>query len=164
MTRSCHHRFVAAFRNVDGVPGYDPFNDVLFSELVDTNGTLDIDAGDTVRIYAHPTDFVGGVTTTIGAPNHTVDFVNSVDASQMSVRAGSNTFFWLDGASSDDYGERTDLSQNEVTYRDRFVNWPNSFEFIILNPGAPSAPDVTVEAVKNKDDDETWLDVEVTLP
>ena len=145
--------FVRAFRNADCVPGYNASTDVLYNEL-DTNDSLVLDAGVTVRVHAFATDFVGG-TTTVGVSEHVVTNPGFFSLDAVEVFSGGALFAW-ERTDGDTYFEGTAA---ESIMQDR---WSQLSDLIALDGNSPSQPTTGAFVVKDPEGDEAWLDISIT--
>jgi hypothetical protein len=156
--------FVRAFRNADGQPGYNPAADVLYSELVDTNGNASLDAGDTVRVHAYPTDFSGG-TGAVGVPSHVVTSVSTNTLTDVDVLTTSGEFVWARGAEGETYVEvGADPAVDVTVFQDNFIGGSaiSQSDRISVVSSSPSQPLIPIVVAKDREADDPWLDIAIT--
>jgi hypothetical protein len=157
--------FARAWRDVDQVAGFHPSLDELYSELVDTNGSAVLDVGDTIRVYAHPSDFAGNRVTAL-VTSHTVTFVASAPADQVAVTAASGDFVWATGPVADGYQEVVPGSASTIIVDSYSSDDPDpifQFDTIQVQSASPSQPDAPVASTKPRDGDDFWFEVSIAL-
>jgi hypothetical protein len=154
--------FARAWGERDGVPGYDPSSDDLFSELVDTNGDGVVSVGDTVRTVSYPVDFVDG-TGTYGVVDHVVIAVVGQDTTFLIVAVddpvGITQYAWLRFPDIEGFTETTNGANGFASsYIDSFEAGTDQ---IRLTQDSPSHP-AEVSATKAFDGDDAWLEVSLS--
>ena len=159
-----HKVFAVAFTNVDATPGYQPANgDVLIAELIDTNDSLAIDAGDTIVMGKYPTTFAGPyVFDNFSVTSHTVAQLNSASSTQISVVSGGNDFLFQTGA-VDIYRETNESSPYPRTSIEDEIGAQLSDDIIATDPNSPSGPATTISSSQFSDPDDSFIDVLITL-
>ena len=147
--------FARAYRDVDGVNGYDPSSDVLYSEVVDTNGNDVLDVGDTVMIFAYPLDF-SGATGSVGAPTHVVTSVDQANTpSIVQVTTAEGSFIWGTNIGGELYLEAGPLFQT-------ILSDSASSDLISVVSGSPSQPVTPMVVNQVSQGDDAWLEIAIT--
>jgi uncharacterized repeat protein (TIGR01451 family) len=150
-----------AFTNLDGEPGYNPGEDVLIAELVDTDLSGSASAGDTVITNQYPTSLsapfsFGNFTVT----SHTLTSA-SATSSLVSVSGPDGTFKWHSDNGFEGYEEYIlDSSTNFAGFLD---NARPGVDEIGVDTTSPSQPDTAVPVDLNGfEADDPFVDVIIT--
>ena len=176
-------RFAIAFINVDGMPGYDDTVDILIARLDDTNGSLGVDAGDTVVTSSYPLNYdpCGGSLTqcmdvrafkiNTQVITEVID-VNTVDTSTIQVGWKGMAYSWFDSDFLDSYSESDRPAAFDgvmgaaVVLADEIRVGSAEGDKLIIgdrSPSRPSSGDIRIPGDSNGLDD-NYLDVEINLP
>ena len=129
--------FARAWTDVVFDQTYDPTDDVLISELVDTNRDGVVSVGDTITTNQFPLGF-DHATAGFGdfrVTSHTVTGLSNVQDEDIQVSVGSSVFDWTALSGWEDYGEgSTRLFDNGGLAVD--------CDRMTIDPSSPSQPDV----------------------
>ncbi|HEX5018654.1 MAG TPA: hypothetical protein VFX15_13840 [Actinomycetes bacterium] len=154
--------FARAFADKNGNHTYDRDADVLFTELVDTNGSDVLDVGDTVRTIEYPVDFIGG-SEPYGVEDHVVTDVpagQGPTAVGVSVDdpAGFTSYTWIRVEIGEAFQEAT-ITGIDITsrFQDLFVSDADKIQMSSLSPSHPA--DLDIE--KPFDGDDGWLEIAI---
>jgi hypothetical protein len=157
--------FAVAWTNVDGIPGYDPSDgDVLIAEIVDTDGSGTLSAGDSVVMGQYPTSFSAPYNFgNWGVTSHTITSIGLADPTDVSVSSSlyDGYDFMNDPLTqqAELYGESTQYSIAQL--QDSFTSaLPDA---ITLYTGSPSAPQADFFALRYNDSNDPFIDVAITL-
>lgn len=132
--------FAVAFTNIDGVGGFNPATDVLIADLVDTNGSNTVNAGDMIHMGGYPLTVAGTTFGTFGVTSHTVTGVEDHPPVDVWVTgAGTDHFYWQQSTVAEGYAEGSGGFEQTYFY-DQFSSgcdfeWVNS---VRISPSVPS--------------------------
>ena len=151
-----------------GTTGVFEPTDTLLNELIDSNDSGTVNAGDTVAVYLFPLDFNAvPIYATTSSPTHTVASVVTLTATRVTVQSTAGNYFtWDREFPREVYAEASDadFSINRSILFDRHLNetTANSFQDVIIVGSSPSGPSAGAELSKQYDGDDVWL--QVSLP
>lgn len=130
--------FARAWGDRDGVSGYNASADILIAQLVDTNRSGAIDAGDTMVTANYPTTFDLSASTPSGNTTHVLTSVVYVGTADVEVRAGDAYFEFYDSGYGQYYAEGGNYPG--TFYIDYYASQEGDLDFLLVNAGSPGQP------------------------